>query len=133
VRFLRRTSPAVLVVKLPDGLQLAVPEWMLSPLACEQLKEEKEPLIATAALQQLRELIDIQPLFASLRKSRCSAESPPGGPHAQQSECELSPEKTPLRDRSSLRDASRTGARKLSKPVSGTADDCSQEKRTEAE
>lgn len=133
MRFLRRTSPAVLVVKLPDGLQLAVPEWMLSPLACEQLKEEKEPRIATAALQELRGLIDVQPLFASLRKSRCSAESPPGGPHAQQSECGLSPEKTPLRDRSSLRDASRAGARKLSKPVSGTADDCSQEKRTEAE
>ena len=121
------------MVKLPDGLQLAVPEWMLSPLVCEQLKEESEPRIAIAALQELRQLIDIQPLFVSLRKTRCSAESPSGGPYAQQSECGLSPEKTPLRDGSSLRDASRAGARKPSKPVSGTADDCSQEKRTEAE
>ena len=71
MRFLRRRIPAVLVVRLPDGLQLAVPEWMLSPLACEQLKEEKEPRIATPTLQELRELVDIQPLFVSLRKSRC--------------------------------------------------------------
>ena len=70
VRFLRRTSPAVLVVKLPDGLQLAVPEWMLSPLVCEQLKEEAEPRITIAALQELHELIDIQPIFLSLHKDQ---------------------------------------------------------------
>jgi hypothetical protein len=121
------------VVKLPDGLQLAVPEWMLSPLVCEQLKEEVEPRIAIASLRELRQLIDIQPLFASMRKTRRSAESPSGGPRAQQSECGLSPEKTSLRDRSSLGGAFRAGARKLSKPVSGTADDRCQEKRTEAE
>ncbi len=93
MRFLRRTSPAVLVVKLPDGLQLAVPEWMLSPLACEQLKEEKEPRIATAALQELREL-GRYPIFVRLpAQEPLYAESPPGGPHAQQSECGLSPEK----------------------------------------
>jgi hypothetical protein len=61
VRYLPRTNPAILVVKLPAGPQLAVPGWMLSPLVGEQLKEEAEPRSAIAALQELRQLIDIQP------------------------------------------------------------------------
>ena len=133
VRYLRRTSPAILVVRLPDEQQLAVPEWMLSPLVCEQLKEEAEPRIAIAALQELRRLLDIQPLVTRVRKPRCCAESSAGGAHAQQQECWLSAEKTSLRDRTSLGRASRADTRKLSKPVPRTAGDCSPEERTEAE
>ena len=117
VRYLRRTSPAILVVKLPAGPQLAVPEWMLSPLVCEQLKEEAEPRIAIAALQELRQLIDIQPLLTSVGEFLDGAESPVGGPHAQPQECGLSPAETPLRDRRDLDRTSRTGARSLSKSV----------------
>jgi hypothetical protein len=31
VRYLRRGSAAVVIVRLPDGSQLAIPEWMLKP------------------------------------------------------------------------------------------------------
>lgn len=120
------------MVKLPAGPQLAVPEWMLSPLVCEQLKEEAEPRIAIAALQELRQLIDIQPLFTSVGEFLDRAKSPAGGSHAQPQECGLSPAETPLRDRRGLERASRTGARRLSKSVQGTAGECSQTKRTEA-
>ena len=117
VRYLRRTNPAILVVKLPAGPQLAVPEWMLSPLVCEQLKEEAEPRIAIAALQELRQLIDIQPLLTSVSEFLDRAESPVGGPHAQPQECGPSPAETPLRDRRDLDRTSRTGTRRLSKSV----------------
>lgn len=124
------TSP-ILVVKLPDGRQLAVPEWMLNPLVCEQLKEEVEPRIAIAALQQLRQLIDIQPLLTSLLVPRDHAESPAGGLHAKKQKRGIAPPaETPLRDRRSLERTSRTDARRLSKSGQGTASECSQ--RTEA-
>jgi hypothetical protein len=109
--------PAIVVVKLPEGLQLALPEWMLSPLVCEQLKEEVEPRIAIAALQELRHLIDIQPLLTSVGESRGRAESPVGGPHAQPQKCEHSPTGTPLRDRRSLERTSRTDTSGVSKSV----------------
>jgi hypothetical protein len=48
---------------------------MLSPLVCEQLKEEAEPRIAIAALQELRQLIDIQPLLTSVGEFLDQAES----------------------------------------------------------
>ena len=32
-----------MIVKLPDGLQLAIPEWMLSPETCERLRTEALP------------------------------------------------------------------------------------------
>lgn len=102
VRYLRRTNPGILVVRLPAGPQLAVPEWMLSPLVCEQLKEEAEPRIAIAALQELRQLIDIQPLLTSVSELLDRAESPVGGPHAQPQEYGPSPAETPLRDRRDL-------------------------------
>jgi hypothetical protein len=60
---------------------------MLSPLVCEQLKEEAEPRIAITALQELRQLIDIQPLLTSVGEFLDRAESPVGGPDAQPQEC----------------------------------------------
>lgn len=125
VRYLRRANSAILIVKLPDGLQIAVPEWMLSPLVCEQLKEEAESRIAIAALQELRQLIDIQPLFTSARELRCRAESPLGGPHAQPQESGLPSAETPLRGGRGLEHTSRSGTAGLSKSVQGTADECS--------
>lgn len=131
IRYLRRMTSPILVVKLPDGRQLAIPEWMLNPLVCEQLKQEVEPRIAIAALQQLRQLIDIQPLLTSLVAPRDHAESPAGGLHAQKQKRGVAPPtETPLRDRRSLQRTSRTDARKLSKSGQGTAGECSQ--RTEA-
>ena len=31
IRHLRRTESAVLIVRLPSGAQVALPEWMLTP------------------------------------------------------------------------------------------------------
>src|SRR5215472_2473091 len=40
VRYLRKTDSSILVVKLPGGVQVAIPEWMLNPQVCDQLKSE---------------------------------------------------------------------------------------------
>jgi len=85
----------------------------MSPLVCEQLKEEAQARIAIAALQRLRQLINSLPLLGSMGKPHCCAESLPGGPHAQQQECELLPAQVPLRDRRGLERASRSGEREL--------------------
>ena len=46
VRWLRRQTSESLLVKLPDGVQIAIAAWMLDPLACSQrysaMRREKE-------------------------------------------------------------------------------------------
>jgi hypothetical protein len=49
VRHLQRSSAAVVIVRLSNRLQLAVPEWMLSLEACDRLTEEEQPRVALAA------------------------------------------------------------------------------------
>ena len=41
---------------------------MLDPLACAQLTEEARPRICLSALRNLRELLDQQPLLASVAR-----------------------------------------------------------------
>jgi hypothetical protein len=48
------------VIKLADDVQVAVPTWMLDPLACQQLTDEVRPRISMAALHDLRALLDSQ-------------------------------------------------------------------------
>jgi len=52
------------VITLADDVQVAVPTWMLDPLACAQLTDEARPRIAVSALCDLRALLDQQPLLA---------------------------------------------------------------------
>jgi len=52
------------VITLADDVQLAVPTWMLDPLACAQVTDEARPRICVWALHDLRELLDQQPLLA---------------------------------------------------------------------
>ena len=133
VRYLRRTSPAIVVVRLPQGLQLAVPEWMLNPLFCEQLKDEARPRIAVAAFLELRRILDLQPLLNPIHQSRRCAKSPGGGANAQQRPSGLSPAETPLREQRGLDGASRRSAGTLSKPVQPTAGKGSEERRRQVE
>src|SRR6266436_1356057 len=57
IRYLRRTSTTpVVIVRCPDRLQIAIPEWMLSPVACGRLSEEAQPRIVLSALLALRRL-----------------------------------------------------------------------------
>ena len=87
---MRRIGSAILIVRFPDGLQLAVPEWMLSPQVCQRLTDQLEPRIAIEALEELRRLIDAQTLVFG-RDAGSGAESSAGGNHAQRRETGHSP------------------------------------------
>ena len=65
IRHLRRIGSAILIVRLPGGLQVAVPEWMLNPQACQHLTDQAEPRIAIEALEELRRLIEAQTLVSA--------------------------------------------------------------------
>src|SRR4029453_7247885 len=41
VRRLRQQTSDSVVIELPDGLEIAIPFWMLDPLACIQIKEAR--------------------------------------------------------------------------------------------
>ena len=60
----------VLVRVRQNGVQLALPAWMLDDVFCARLRYEDEPVVATAALIALRELLDAQPQVASLAETR---------------------------------------------------------------
>ena len=83
IRYLRRGGDApIVIVRLPDGLQLAIPEWMLSPEICERLRTEAGPRISLDALIELRTLIDAQLSMVAGDRRGC-AESSAGGQDAQ--------------------------------------------------
>ena len=109
IRHLRRTDSAILIVRLPGGTQIAVPEWMLLPQVCDRLVIEAEPRISIAALIELRALIDAQSL-KNTSKEDCCAESPSGGQDAQQRKSHQLAAPAALRGRRDLDEASRTGA-----------------------
>ena len=52
-----------------NGVQLTLPAWMLDDLLCAQLRYRSEPLVAAPALIALRDLLDAQPLLASLAEN----------------------------------------------------------------
>jgi len=76
IRYLRRGGDApIVIVKLPDGLQLAIPEWMLNPEICERLRTEARPRISLDALVELRTLINAQvPMLAGDRDGCAESE-----------------------------------------------------------
>jgi hypothetical protein len=84
VRWLRRISSEIVVVKLPEGLQIALPSWMLDLVVCDQLSDEPQPRISVSALRRLRDLIDSQSLLATISAVHCCASESPGGNDAQQ-------------------------------------------------
>ena len=65
VRVLRRGAEEVVVVKLHQGLQIAVPGWMLDAIHCGRLPQEARPRVALAALLELAALLNIQRLHFS--------------------------------------------------------------------
>lgn len=78
IRYLRTTEDVILIVKPSGRPQIAVPEWMLDPEACQQLTTETTARIAVAALVALRQLIDSQ-ILATASAGRGGAGSPSGG------------------------------------------------------
>src|SRR4029453_14148362 len=63
IRWLRRQTSASLVIKLQDGLELAIPAWMLDPLACSLVHDAPAPCLPVETLCALRDLLDRHPLL----------------------------------------------------------------------
>jgi hypothetical protein len=121
------------IVRLPDGLQLAIPEWMLKPEMSERVTSEATPRIAIGALTELRRCIDAQSLMKAGAELPSGAQSAGGGADAQQREPDGVATETSLRRRRGLGDASRAGAGTLSRAVGSAPGKRSQRERTEAE
>jgi hypothetical protein len=60
VVILRRFNATHQLVQLKNDLRLAIPDWMLDPIACAQLSDSSLPRISVSALLTLRRLIDDQ-------------------------------------------------------------------------
>src|SRR5713226_7425288 len=70
-------------IRLPDGTQLALPEWMLDEQACHDVRESDRPNIAVSALTHLRRLLSAQPLLQRARGTVVVGTLPPQDTHAQ--------------------------------------------------
>ena len=62
VRTLHRSGAEVVMVKVPGGVERAIPSWMLDPIQCRELPQEAHPRVSLAALLELLGLIQSQPL-----------------------------------------------------------------------
>jgi hypothetical protein len=73
------------IVRLQEGLRIAVPTWMLDAIFCDQLKEEASPRVAVFALLSLSDLLDHQELL-SKAESCSSSHQMKGGSDATERE-----------------------------------------------
>jgi hypothetical protein len=85
IRWLRRQTSDSLVIKLQDGLELAIPSWMLDPLACSHVQDAPTPRLTVEALCTLRVLLDRQPLLHTAVPARPCVSPPEGARDAQES------------------------------------------------
>jgi hypothetical protein len=108
VRALRRFDEQSFVVKLPEGLQIAVPAWMLDAVFCSQLQQRDHPSIALRALLELAQLIDAQRLPSSLINSESGPSPRRGGIDAPRKEERLSSTETGLCEPGAVGKTSRT-------------------------
>jgi len=132
IRHLRRIDAAILIVKLPGGIQVAVPDWMLSPQVCDRFSNEAEPRVSIDALFDLRRLIDAQHLGKASMDRGC-AKSPSGGKNAQQRKSVEVATQTALRRRRDLARASGVGKGTVPNSVAPDARKRSQDRQRGAE
>ena len=85
IRWLRRQTAESLVIKLQDGLELAIPPWMLDPLACSLMHDAPAPRLTVEALVALRDLLDRQPLLHTAIPATPCVSQPEGARDAQES------------------------------------------------
>ena len=115
-----------MIVRLPDGSQLAIPEWMLKPEACEDLKVEAKARISVSALLDVCKLIRTQD--SAVADGSCScAESARGGRDAQQGESGDTAAQASFRRQRTLDDAARSRAGALSQSLERTTGKRSEE------
>ena len=91
-----------MVISLPDGMQIAVPRWMLDPVACDQLRAEDRPRIELSALRNLRILLDSQLLSGLGFPEDAGATRSRGGRDAQTQTEPAPPTTVALSDRKSV-------------------------------
>ena len=132
IRHLRRIDSVILIVRLPGGTQVAVPDWMLSPQICDQFTNETDPRVSIDALFDLRRLIDAHHLGKASKDHGC-AESPSGGKNAQQRKSVQVATQAALRRRRDLDRASGIGKGTVPNSVAPDARKRSQDRRTEAQ
>jgi hypothetical protein len=113
VRALRRFDEESFVVKLPEGLQIAVPAWMLDPVYCSQLPQRDHPLIALEALLALAEVIEISRLPSSVTNSESGPSSLRGGIDALRTKERLSSTEVALREEEAMGKTSRAQSSSL--------------------
>ena len=106
-------------MRLPDGLQVAIPEWMLDSEACERLTIEATPRISLGALLDLRLLIDARE-SPTADPPFDRAESARGGQDAKPRESGDEAAQASIRRRRALADVTGVGAGELSSSVEGT-------------
>jgi hypothetical protein len=132
IRHLRRTESAILIIRLPGGVQLAVPDWMLNPQVCDRFADEAEPRVSMDSLFELRRLIDAHRLGNPTKDHAC-AESPSGGKNAQQRKAGRVAAQAALRGRRNLDRPSGIGKGTVPNPVAPGARKRSQDRQREAE
>jgi hypothetical protein len=121
VRARRRGPDAIDIVQRPDGLQIAVPRWMLDPLACQQLPQEAKPRVALRALLRLAELVRTRDLPVRAEASVLGVSPPAQDYHAsKENPTLLSAAITPTQE-NALASVPRTDARSVSSVVGPTA------------
>jgi hypothetical protein len=132
IRHLRRTDTVILIIRLPGGVQVAVPDWMLNPQVCDRFTDEVEPRVSMDALFELRRLIDAH-RAGKTPKDQGRAESPSGGKNAQQRKAGRVAAQAALRGRRDLDRASGIGKGTLPNPVAPGARKRCQDRQREAE
>jgi hypothetical protein len=90
VRALRSFLDEIDIVQLPDGVQIAVPRWMLDPVACSQLPQETKPRLSTSALLRLAELVHRHGLPVQVVKATSDASLPTKSEHVSKEQPDLS-------------------------------------------
>ena len=105
-------------MRLPDGAQLAIPEWMLDSEACERLTMETKPRISLGSLLVLRKLIDTQP-SSTADSTSDRAESATGGQDAKPRERGDLAAQSSIRRRRALAQVTGAGAGELPSAVEG--------------
>ena len=113
VRALRSFLDEIDIVQLPDGLQIAVPRWMLDPVFCSQLPQEAKPRVAVTALFRLAELARSHRLPNPIGTALLDTSPPTKGHHVSRTKSNLSPNPVTSAQKGTLGEIARTDARAL--------------------
>jgi hypothetical protein len=113
VRALRRFEEESFVVKVSEGLQIAVPAWVLDPIFCSQLEQRDHPVIALEALLELARFIETQRLPCSVTNSQSGPSPRRGGSDALRAKERLSSTAVGLCEKGGVGKTSRTQSSSL--------------------